>query len=197
MNLRMDRISVVKQIRFSSMTKLNIGCGWRNFGEEWTHIDGGDYSHLDHSDIFLKDYSDNSVDLIYSSHMIEYFDREEIIVLLEQWHRVLKPNGTLRIAVPDFTSMAELYFMCEIDLVDVLGPLYGKMQMGDKVIYHKTVYDFWDLSEVLTDCGFKNVRKYDWRETEHSDFDDHSQAYIPHMDKENGNLISLNVEATK
>jgi len=27
--------------------------------------------------------------------------------------------------------------------------------------------------------------------------DDHSQAYLPHMDKENGILISLNIEATK
>ncbi|RPJ57790.1 MAG: methyltransferase, partial [Dehalococcoidia bacterium] len=26
---------------------------------------------------------------------------------------------------------------------------------------------------------------------------DYSQAYIPHMDKENGILISLNVEATR
>jgi len=192
----MDLTLVEKQTRNLSV-KINIGCGWRNFGEEWTHIDGGDYSHLDHSDIFLKDYSDNSVDLIYSSHMIEYFDREEIIVLLEQWHRVLKPNGTLRIAVPDFTSMVELYTSDQIGLTNILGPLYGKMEMGDEVIYHKTVYDFWDLSEVLTYCGFKDVRKYDWTETEHSEFDDHSQAYIPHMDKENGTLISLNVEATK
>ena len=36
-----------------------------------------------------------------------------------------------------------------------------------------------------------------WRETEHSQFDDHSQAYVPHMDKENGVLISLNVECNK
>ncbi|HAI38830.1 MAG TPA: methyltransferase, partial [Maribacter sp.] len=39
--------------------------------------------------------------------------------------------------------------------------------------------------------------KYDWRQTEHAKFDDHSQAYIPHMDKENGTLISLNIEAVK
>jgi hypothetical protein len=29
------------------------------------------------------------------------------------------------------------------------------------------------------------------------EFDDHSQAYLPHMDKENGTLISLNIEAVK
>ena len=40
----------------------------------------------------------------------------------------------------------------------------------------------------------REVRRYDWRETEHANVDDFSQAYIPHMDKERGVLISLNVE---
>ena len=43
----------------------------------------------------------------------------------------------------------------------------------------------------------KDYKWYDWEQTEHSKFDDHSQAYIPHMDKENGTLISLNVECIK
>jgi len=33
--------------------------------------------------------------------------------------------------------------------------------------------------------------------TEHSEFDDCSQAYLPKMDKENGILISLNVQCSK
>lgn len=33
-----------------------------------------------------------------------------------------------------------------------------------------------------------------WKNTEHSQFDDYSQSYIPHMDKINGTLMSLNVE---
>ena len=103
----------------------------------------------------------------------------------------------LRIAVPDFYQMAKLYLVDSYDLEKFLGPLYGKMQMDKKTIYHKTVYDFDNLKELLEEVGFRNVNKYDWRETEHSEFDDHSQAYIPHMDKENGTLISLNVECLK
>ena len=53
------------------------------------------------------------------------------------------------------------------------------------------------LKTLLLECGFSKVNFYNWKNTEHSNFDDHSQAYIPHMDKENGTLISLNVEATK
>ena len=61
----------------------------------------------------------------------------------------------------------------------------------------KTTYDFDSLENILISCGFRDCRIYDWRETEHSHFDDHSQAYIPHMDKDNGVLISLNVECNK
>jgi len=68
---------------------------------------------------------------------------------------------------------------------------------GERTIYHRTVYDFESLRSVLESVGFKNVRRYDWRQTIHKDYDDYSQAYIPHMDKENGLLISLNVEADK
>lgn len=65
------------------------------------------------------------------------------------------------------------------------------------MIYHKNVWNFTLLSEFLESNGFSDVRRYDWRQTIHKDYDDHSQAYYPHMDKENGILISLNVEATK
>ena len=65
------------------------------------------------------------------------------------------------------------------------------------MIYHKTVYEFASLKKLLDECGFTDVRRYDWRQTIHRDYDDHSQAYIPHMDKEHGKLISLNVECVK
>ena len=82
-------------------------------------------------------------------------------------------------------------------LDEFLGPLYGKMEMDNKTIYHKTVYDFDNLKSLLNNLGFNSVKSYDWKETEHARFDDHSQAYIPHMDKENGILISLNIECNK
>ena len=177
--------------------KFNIGCGWRNFGKSWIHIDGGDYDHLDSSDIYLKDYENGSGDLIYASHLIEYFDREEIVPLLKRWKNVLKPNGVLRLAVPDFDVCAKLYTDGKYPLDRFLGVLYGKMPMGDKTIYHKTVYDYSSLTVLLNEIGMRKVKKYNWENTEHAQFDDHSQAYLPDMDKENGTLISLNVECIK
>ena len=180
------------------MIKINMGCGWRDFGKDWIHIDSGDYSHLDYKSITdLSQFGDNSVDLIYASHVIEYFDREEVKSLLLEWHRVLKPNGTLRIAVPNFYEISRLYSANAYPLDNFVGLLYGRMKMGDQTIYHKTVYDFESLKLVLENCKFTDVKKYDWRATDHSHFDDHSQAYLPHMDKSAGVLMSLNVECVK
>lgn len=177
--------------------KLHLGCGSKNFGFDWVHIDGGDYDHLDYHDVTKLEFHDNSVDLIYASHIFEYFDRIEVILVLKEWFRVLKPNGTLRLAVPDFESLVTLYKNSIIKLEQALGPLYGKMKMCDNTIYHKTAYDFTSLKTLLESCSFTGVKKYDWRKTEHANFDDFSQAYIPHMDKENGVLVSLNVECNK
>ena len=177
--------------------KFNIGCGWRNFGKSWIHIDGGDYDHLDSSDIYLKDYENGSGNLIYASHLIEYFDREEVVPLLKRWKNVLIPNGVLRLAVPDVKVYSKLYSDKQYSLDSFLGPLYGKMPMGDKTIYHKTTYDYASLATLLKEIGMRKVKKYNWENTEHAQFDDHSQAYLPHMDKGNGILMSLNVECIK
>lgn len=177
--------------------KLHLGCGKRNFGSDWVHIDGGDFPHLHSQDITNLPFPDASVDMIYASHVVEYFDREEVVKLLTEWKRVLKKNGTLRLAVPDFEAMAFLYVNKGFSLASFLGPLYGKHVMSGTTIYHKTTYDFKSLNSLLECLGFFDIVRYEWRTTEHSHIDDHSQAYLPHMDKENGTLISLNVECRK
>jgi predicted SAM-dependent methyltransferase len=177
--------------------KLHLGCGKRDFGTEWISIDGGDFPHLHSHDITKLDFKDNTVDLIYSSHVLEYFDRVEVIDVLNEWKRVLKPNGILRIAVPDFESMVKLYLSGKYNLENFLGPIFGKMEMSDEVIYHRTTYDYNSLKKILEKVGFLDIKLYNWKETEHSHIDDHSQAYLPHMDKQNGTLISLNIECKK
>ena len=179
--------------------KFNIGCGWRNFGKDWIHIDGGDYDHLDYKDITKLEFDDNSVELIYASHVLEYFDIDEAKNLLQEWRRVLKSGGELRIAVPDFETMSSLYNSNKIKLEDILGPLYGRMNMGNTMIYHKTTYDFESLYNILSGCLYDDIKRYDWREYKiHRLNDDHSQAYLNLKDdKKNGTLISLNVTCKK
>jgi predicted SAM-dependent methyltransferase len=182
--------------------KIHIGC-WKRFIPGFIHIDICDLPHIDYRHVVdkLPMIPDNSADLIYASHVFEYYDRQKAVDVLAEWRRVLKPGGTLRIAVPDFAALLKVYEQTK-NLDNILGPLYGRMvvDMGEKeiqIIYHKTVYDFDSLKKLLEENGFQCVHRYDWRDTIHKDYDDHSQAYFPHMDKDNGLLTSLNVEATK
>jgi len=146
-------------------------------------------------------FQDGTAELIYASHVFEYFDRQQAASVLAEWHRVLMPEGVLRLAVPDFQVLIDVYNRTG-ELSSILGPLYGRMvvQGGnnkEQIHYHRTVYDFYSLKKLLEENGFTDVHRYDWRQTIHKDYDDFSQAYFPHMDKEHGLLISLNVEAKK
>jgi SAM-dependent methyltransferase len=181
--------------------RLHLGCGKR-FIPGFVHVDLADFPHIEHrTDVrSLPMFAEASVDLIYSCHTFEYFDRVEAPRVLGEWRRVLRPGGILRLAVPDFAALAAVYAeRGRLDLI--LGPLFGRIVVespeGPRVLYHRTAYDFASLGAVLEAAGFANVRRYDWRETIHRDYDDFSQAYIPHMDKEHGCLISLNVEAER
>ena len=177
------------------MKKLHIGCGDR-YIPGFIHIDVRKLPHVDYvvpADK-LDMFDGNSVDLIYACHALEHFGRNHIEDVLKEWYRVLKPSGILRVAIPDFEKLVEVYLKTK-DLKLILGPLVGRQDYPENT--HYIVFDYTYLSEVLNKVGFKNIHRYNWRQTIHEDYDDYSQAYIPHMDKEHGILISLNVECEK
>lgn len=175
--------------------KLHLGCGKR-FIPGFVHIDAVDYPHVDHVATIdnLSFIQTDSVDLIYNCHVLEHFKRRDIDRVLSEWQRVIKPGGTLRVSVPDFSKLCEVYLQ-EHKLDLVIGALFGRQDYLYNI--HYNVFDFTSLSKSLEQAGLVNVRRYDWRQTEHAGIDDFSQAYIPHMDKEHGTLISLNVECDK
>lgn len=178
--------------------KIHLGCGKRDFGEDWIHIDKSDYSHVKYNDVINLPVEENSVDIIYASHMFEYFDRTEAVEVLEKWKFYLKPGGVIRLAVPNFEMYVKLYTEKHFSLDNCIGPLYGKWSVSDSlIVYHKTTYDFISLKNMFESAGLKNTKLWDWTKTEHSHIDDYSQSYYPHMDKENGILLSLNIECEK
>lgn len=175
--------------------KLHLGCGKR-YIPGYVHIDAIDYPHIDHVSSIdnLSFIQTSTVEVIYTCHVLEHFKRREIPRVLEEWHRVLMPGGTLRISVPDFDALTRVYSATG-DLGLVIGPLFGRQDYLYNI--HYNVFDERSLRDALLTTGFTSVQRYDWRFTEHAEIDDFSQAYIPHMDKEAGTLISLNMECTK
>lgn len=178
--------------------KLHLGCGDK-FIPGFEHVDSTHFRHLDHcADVAnLYMYENETADLIYACHVLEHFGRHQYMKVLSEWFRVLKTGGILRLAVPDFRVVASIYY--ESGLEDGLSGLVGLVSGGqrDSTDYHKMIFDFDLLSSSLLKIGFSSARPWDWRQTEHSHIDDYSQAYLPHMQKESGRLVSLNVEAVK
>ncbi len=178
--------------------RLHLGCGSR-FIPGFLHIDARFHPHVDLvADVARLDMIPAAtVDLIYASHVLEHFGRWEFRAVLSEWRRILKPGGVLRLAVPDFAACAKLYY--EKGLADGLNGLIGLVCGGqrDEHDYHRMIFDEPFLTHELVGLGFRQVRRWDWRDTGHADIDDYSQSYLPHLDKERGTLMSLNLEARR
>jgi predicted SAM-dependent methyltransferase len=192
------KIGTLDSLQAEGALKLHLGCGKRHI-TDFLHVDVAAQAHVDRvADVRNLDFiDDESADLIYACHVLEHFGRYEYESVLREWFRVLKPGGILRLSVPDFAACAALYY--EEGLVDGLSGLIGLVSGGQKDEYdcHKMVFDQELLTQELLSVGFRKVRRWDWRTTEHAHIDDFSQAYIPHMDKENGRHMSLNLEGVK
>lgn len=178
--------------------RLHLGCGKR-YIPGFLHLDAQPHPHVDLvTDVaHLDAIPDESADLIYAAHVLEHFGRWEFRAVLAEWRRVLKPGGLLRLAVPDFAACAKLYY--EQGLADGLNGLIGLISGGqrDPHDFHKMIFDERFLTHELLGLGFHNVRRWDWRTTAHANVDDYSQSYLPHLDKQNGTLMSLNLEAVR
>lgn len=175
--------------------KLHLGCGTKKI-EGYINID---IRNLDSVDLVediktLKSIDSDSVSIIYAAHVLEHFGRKEYKEVLSRWFEILQPSGILRLSVPDIEQVFSHYGKFK-DLEILRGLLYGGQTYTQN--YHYCGWDFTTLEKDLIEIGFQKVSRYDWRETDHSHIDDYSQCYLPHMQKDTGMLMSLNVEAIK
>ena len=117
-----------------------------------------------------------------------------MVSVLREWNRVLKVGGVLRVAVPDFEAVAAEY-QEKKDLQCFQGLLYGGQTYDYN--YHHVAFDYKLLEYFLSEAGFSDVSRYDWRDFLPKDYDDYSRAYLPHLDFNHGRLMSLNVVTKK
>jgi predicted SAM-dependent methyltransferase len=126
-------------------------------------------------------FPDASMDAVYSSHLLEHLCLEEAKKLLKECYRVLKPNGVLRIVVPDLKSIVTKYLEdinsnstaireCAADkLCERLNSWKPKLSK-DNIFYkiykwtksynfHKWQYDAYSLQKYFVDAGFRAVEE--------------------------------------
>jgi predicted SAM-dependent methyltransferase len=181
--------------------KLNLGCGNRKI-HGFINIDASSECDPDIvCDIRKISEKYSNIELIYACHVLEHFPFKPNCFqnitwkqVVEDWYKALKIGGVLRIAVPDFESACKRYLQTS-NLDEIIHLLYGGQKYDFD--FHYNCWDFASLKRDLLEIGFKEVKKYDWKKTEHFYVDDYSQSYLPHMDKNNGSLMSLNIEAIK
>jgi predicted SAM-dependent methyltransferase len=183
--------------------KVNLGCG-SHTPEGWVNIDYAfgarlakipffrfinkkiGFFQMDWDDrIKIHDlrrtfpFDDESVDIIYTSHTLEHFSRQEGTRFLKECHRVLRSGGILRVVVPDLEAIISDYtsgktdadmFLDELYVVcDTSGMGLFKRLLAKQIHFpHKCMYDTKTLLARLRDTGFQ-AESMDAFESEISD----------------------------
>ena len=114
--------------------------------------------------------ADNSVEVVYSSHMLEHLDTGAAGRFLAEVHRVLEPGGLVRIAVPDLAIQIGHYqehrdadrFVRDTLLVPLrrgrLMTAMSNLLIGGR--HHQWIYDGESLKQLLSNNGFTNADVY-------------------------------------
>lgn len=170
----------INYLKNNEVKKLQIGCG-HNVFEGWLNTDlsykKGKIGFLNAGKRFP--FKNDTFDFIYSEHIFEHLNFKQEQTMLLECFRVLKPNGTIRLATPNMDFLVDLYLnpQKEINLDYISWSLKHflpeiKYQLqGTKGIEVYVVNNFfrdWDhqiihtensLDELFKICGFKNINR--------------------------------------
>jgi predicted SAM-dependent methyltransferase len=89
---------------------INLGCGAR-VREGWINADftqtlpGVMVCDLTRA----LPFGDESAVVVYASHVLERFNRDDALCFLQECRRILKPGGVLRLVVPDLSWLVDSY----------------------------------------------------------------------------------------
>ena len=154
-----------------TIKRLNWGCG-TNPMRGWINSDqkvgpGIDLSCDIRNGLPLES---NSIDYIVSIHALEEVPYPDLLPVLRELRRVLKPNGTLRLSLPDLDKGIQAYLRGDRDYF--LIPDDEVTSIGGKLIvqliwygYSRTLFTYDFIEELLQKAGFQYVSQCRHKET--------------------------------
>lgn len=177
-----------------SKVHIHLGCGEIN-SPEYINVDSRPFPHIHHiHDVCeLSIFKNEFADLIYASHTLEHVSMLKLTQVLCEWKRVLKKGGILRIGVPNFDTISNIYKDNNHNIEAIWMPLMGGQEYPNN--FHYAVFNNNYLTGLLLKCGFTEVREWDPEFVDNHKFDDWTSAKY----EVNGKIypISLNLEAVK
>lgn len=152
------------------MNKLNLGCGDKIL-PGYVNVDVAESRRGLRPDVLcdlrkLTSFEDNTADEILSVHVVEHFWRWEVVDILKEWTRVLKPGGTMFLECPNLLSAC--YELLQNPDVNA-GPgqegqrsmwvFYGDPSWKDPLMIHRWGYTPRSLAQVMHEAGLVNLRQ--------------------------------------
>lgn len=135
--------------------KLNLGSGKRNL-VDYVNVDA--IKHTESTvvgNILSLVYDDSAIEEIYSEHVIEHLDRNELDLLFKECRRVLAPKGKLTFVAPCLVSTIQDYVDGLIDIEYLDNFLFALHE--HKYDYHKQGVHEYKLRALCAKYNFEIV----------------------------------------
>jgi predicted SAM-dependent methyltransferase len=183
--------------------KLNLGCGSVR-PDGWVNTDSSLNAHLQKLPLVGKlvqkafktveynnnnlvymnlnkrwPYKDNSVEVVYASHLFEHLTLASANLFLKESYRCLAPGGVIRLVVPDLYKICKRYIQeyesgavpNSTDFIMWAINMHREGQYGNKIGWtkkmilewqgyphqHKFMYDEKSLAARLREHGFRDI----------------------------------------
>jgi hypothetical protein len=146
--------------KLSCNPRLQLGCG-STICPGWVHQDRRHRKGVDlvvDARRMKKYVAFNSLDAVFTSHMLEHLPRHEAKALLADFWNWLHPGGELWIAVPDLTA---LYEIASDPCTSTEEREKALMLIATPKPGHVSAWFFEDLREILRSLGFDSISKWE------------------------------------
>lgn len=148
--------------------RLEIGAGPDRKLPGWTTADQCEGCDLIIDLMKPLPFPDNSVDMIYSSHVLEHFYFNDLMKLLAECRRVLKPTGVFSASVPNARIYIESYSSpssFDPAIYCRYSPAYNYNSKIDYLNYmaymdghHRYMFDEENIIAILGRAGLRSAR---------------------------------------